>query len=80
MFTFTDQTRKTDGDDRSGAEHRNSQAFSPFDVEAPDRGDQVMRREAPERKRSRVAAEAPDAGEGRREDPEHQFTHGRSQS
>ena len=47
--------------------------YHPHDVEAPDRG---ATGEAPEAR----AAEAPDAGEGRGNFIEHEFTHGRSQS
>ena len=47
------------------------------DAEAPDRGD--LGHEAPEERRGR-SAEAPDAGEGRANCLEHEFTHGRSQS
>ena len=45
----------------------------PHDAEAPDRG---ITGEAPEARN----AEAPDAGEGRANFIEHEFTHGRSQS
>jgi hypothetical protein len=53
------------------------------EVEAPDRGDQSLKREAPEspKQRGRLAAtEAPDAGEGRVTALDQDFTHGRSQS
>ncbi len=49
------------------------------ETEAPDRGAEIIEREAPETGRVRIA-EAPDAGEGRLGLIEHEFTHGRSQS
>ena len=48
-----------------------------FETEAPDRGESEP--EAPEARRERQW-EAPDAGEGRANWLEHEFTHGRSQS
>jgi hypothetical protein len=56
---------------------------STSEVEAPDQGDRTMQREAPETpiRRGRMSApEAPDAGEGRVNALDHDFTHGRSQS
>ena len=47
------------------------------ETEAPDRGRPAA--EAPEARSGR-AKEAPDAGEGRMNTLEHEFTHGRSQS
>ena len=52
-------------------------AVYPVESEAPERADEV--REAPEACFSR-RAEAPDAGEGRTQYYEQDFTHGRSQS
>lgn len=53
---------------------------SPYrETEAPDWGVLDEDREAPEMADSRLA-EAPDAGEGRLGNLEHEFTHGRSQS
>ena len=49
----------------------------PVEPEAPERAEQT--REAPESRFSRQA-EAPDAGEGRSQYYEQDFTHGRSQS
>ena len=48
-----------------------------FETEAPDRGESVH--EAPEARQERQC-EAPDAGDGRANWLEHEFTHGRSQS
>jgi hypothetical protein len=48
-----------------------------FETEAPDRGEREH--EAPETRQQRQA-EAPDAGDGRANWLEHEFTHGRSQS
>jgi hypothetical protein len=49
----------------------------PLETEAPERA--ARRREAPEQWVGQLA-EAPDAGEGRSESAEHEFTQGRSQS
>ena len=48
-----------------------------YETEAPDRGD--LAHEAPEARQERQV-EAPDAGDGRANYIEHEFTHGRSQS
>ena len=48
-----------------------------FETEAPDRGE--SEHEAPEARQERQS-EAPDAGDGRANWLEHEFTHGRSQS
>ena len=48
-----------------------------FETEAPDRGE--SEHEAPETHQERQS-EAPDAGDGRANWLEHEFTHGRSQS
>lgn len=52
---------------------------SPFEAEAPDRGELEQAAEAPEARVERMA-ESPDAGEGRMSVLEGEFTHGRSQS
>lgn len=51
--------------------------YRPRIAESPESGG--LASEAPEAHRGR-SFEAPDAGEGRMNDMEHQFTHGRSQS
>lgn len=48
-----------------------------FETEAPDRGE--TEHEAPEARQERQC-EAPDAGDGRANWLDHEFTHGRSQS
>ena len=48
-----------------------------YETEAPDRGE--IAHEAPEARQGHQA-EAPDAGDGRANWLEHEFTHGRSQS
>jgi len=72
-IAFQSQTWK----DAPGHPSPESESRKSCETEAPDRGDSDH--EAPEARQERPS-EAPDAGEGRANWLEHEFTHGRSQS